>query len=279
MTAPKPNIIFKGSPNYTAGHPTPVVAIVDHITEGGKGSVLSTFQNPDPNQPGGRRSTHFLVCADGAIWQFVDVVNSAWGNGIWQQPDMSVPWIAAAYPKDVWPNGCTIQIEHEGTHGVPLTEPQYQATLALQRWLLDYFKLPPDRQHINGHYQIQSLEKVNCPGSAYPWSRLMSDLGTVAWTGDVTQPFGDPDNWHCLSTDKWVNNSQGFLNYWRANGGTNDFGYPITGAAPDARYKDAKGNPLIVQWFERARFEYHPENADPYKVLLGLVGKELLAKL
>lgn len=26
---------------------------------------------------------------------------------------------------------------------------------------------------------------------------------------------------------------------------------------------------LLVQWFERARFEYHPNNTAPYKVLLG----------
>jgi len=29
-----------------------------------------------------------------------------------------------------------------------------------------------------------------------------------------------------------------------------------------------------VQYFERARFEYHPENAAPYTVLLGLLGGE-----
>jgi hypothetical protein len=30
-----------------------------------------------------------------------------------------------------------------------------------------------------------------------------------------------------------------------------------------------------VQWFERARFELHPENPRPYDVLLGLLGNEL----
>ncbi len=30
-----------------------------------------------------------------------------------------------------------------------------------------------------------------------------------------------------------------------------------------------------VQWFERARFELHPENAPPFNVLLGLLGREL----
>lgn len=30
-----------------------------------------------------------------------------------------------------------------------------------------------------------------------------------------------------------------------------------------------------VQWFERARFELHPENPAPYQVLLGLLGNEV----
>jgi N-acetylmuramoyl-L-alanine amidase len=285
-TIQKPNTIWKGSPNYNTGHPInpsapspqpqqPVVAIIDHITEGGRNSVLAEFQSE-----ASQASTHFMVCTDGQIWQFVDLANSAWGNGIWEAPDVSVPWISDAFKNGKWPNGCTISIEHEGTHGVPLTEPQYQSTLALQRWLLSLYKLPADRNHINGHYQIQSKNRANCPGSAYPWSRLMTDLNTGGtWSGVVTEPFGDPNNWNCVETGKWVNNSQGFLDYWRKNGAMNDFGFPITGAAYDNNYKDAKGNPLVVQWFQRARFEAHPENNDPFKVLLGLVGSELLAKL
>jgi hypothetical protein len=30
-----------------------------------------------------------------------------------------------------------------------------------------------------------------------------------------------------------------------------------------------------VQWFERARFEQHPENPPPHNVLLGLLGNEV----
>jgi hypothetical protein len=29
------------------------------------------------------------------------------------------------------------------------------------------------------------------------------------------------------------------------------------------------GETLLVQYFERARFEYHPDNPAPYRVLLG----------
>jgi hypothetical protein len=36
------------------------------------------------------------------------------------------------------------------------------------------------------------------------------------------------------------------------------------------------GQQQMTQHFERARFEYHPENAGtPYEVLLGLLGREL----
>ncbi|NWJ47534.1 MAG: hypothetical protein HXX08_16875 [Chloroflexi bacterium] len=64
-----------------------------------------------------------------------------------------------------------------------------------------------------------------------------------------------------------------FLEYWMANGGLERFGYPIS-----EEYKEVDpetGNVYIVQWFERARFEYHPENQRPYDVLLGLLGKQI----
>ncbi len=67
-----------------------------------------------------------------------------------------------------------------------------------------------------------------------------------------------------------------FLDYWNTHGGLTQQGYPIT----DAYYETnaADGKPYITQYFERARFEYHPEQSDPqYQVLLGLVGKEVYA--
>lgn len=37
------------------------------------------------------------------------------------------------------------------------------------------------------------------------------------------------------------------------------------------------GQPYVVQWFERARFEEHPENAPPYNVLFGRLGADILS--
>jgi hypothetical protein len=55
-----------------------------------------------------------------------------------------------------------------------------------------------------------------------------------------------------------------FLTYWENNGGLPVFGYPIGDlVAEDGR---------VVQYFQRQRFELHPENESPYNVLLGLLG-------
>jgi hypothetical protein len=74
------------------------------------------------------------------------------------------------------------------------------------------------------------------------------------------------------------------LAYWRANGLEFDgrsgkseaeslalFGLPLSDEMPEL----IEGREYTVQWFERARFELHPENQPPYNVLLGLLGNEV----
>ena len=50
------------------------------------------------------------------------------------------------------------------------------------------------------------------------------------------------------------------------------FGYPISPARMET---NAEGHTVLTQWFERARFEYHPNNAARYKVLLGRLGAQV----
>jgi hypothetical protein len=56
-----------------------------------------------------------------------------------------------------------------------------------------------------------------------------------------------------------------FLTFYRAHNGAENFGAPLTEALWE--------RDRIVQYFERARFEYHPENPEPYRVQLGLLGE------
>jgi hypothetical protein len=48
------------------------------------------------------------------------------------------------------------------------------------------------------------------------------------------------------------------------------FGLPLS----EPQVEDTPNGKFTVQWFERARFEVHPENQTPYDVLLGLLGNE-----
>jgi hypothetical protein len=67
-----------------------------------------------------------------------------------------------------------------------------------------------------------------------------------------------------------------FYSYWERNGGLERFGYPLTEAVMEISETD--GETYLTQYFERARFEHHPEFAGTqYEVLLGLLGSERTA--
>lgn len=67
-----------------------------------------------------------------------------------------------------------------------------------------------------------------------------------------------------------------FREYWERNGGLAVFGLPIT-EARNERNRDT-GQTYLTQWFERNRFELHPENRAPYDVLLGRLGDDQLTQ-
>jgi hypothetical protein len=63
------------------------------------------------------------------------------------------------------------------------------------------------------------------------------------------------------------------LRYWNQYGGLAQFGYPLT--EPFVEVSEIDGKEYTVQYFERARFELHPENAGTaYEVLLGHLGRK-----
>jgi hypothetical protein len=96
----------------------------------------------------------------------------------------------------------------------------------------------------------------------------------------ASSPGALPSPWTCFAfgndqrtfpeTGKTV--SGDFLAYWNANGGLAQQGLPLTDLISEVNPSD--GKTYQVQYFERARFELHPENQPPYRVLLGLLGSE-----
>lgn len=92
-------------------------------------------------------------------------------------------------------------------------------------------------------------------------------LATLAGEEGMAASF-PPNQVYFPQTGHHLDNVTGFLDYWRAHGQVPIFGYPIT--------EPLLENGRIVQYFERARFEYHPELAGSgWEVQLGLLGNEL----
>lgn len=82
-----------------------------------------------------------------------------------------------------------------------------------------------------------------------------------------------PENVNCFSETAYCT-SGGIRSYWEQNGGLPVFGFPVTTTHFETN-SDTKLS-YVTQWFERNRFEYHPENQSPYDILLGRLGDEQL---
>ncbi len=114
-----------------------------------------------------------------------------------------------------------------------------------------------------------------------PYVVLLTRLGeqvTVDRRGDGPfQPVGSSAGSDCTYFPETQHSLCGrFLTFWQDHGALPSFGYPIS--EPFDELSQTDGQVHRVQYFERTRFELHPENAPPYDVLLGLLGSEELSR-
>jgi ELWxxDGT repeat protein len=151
---------------------------------------------------------------------------------------------------------------------------------------------PQQEEQIEGRpIQAQWFERNRLelhPENAAPYDVLLGRLGA-----DRLAQQGRPD-WQNFPKDEQPGDCVSFstghsvcgpiLAAWRAHGLEFDgrpgasyaeslalFGLPISSPALEV----LEGKVYMVQWFERTRFELHPENQPPYNVLLGLLGNEI----
>lgn len=161
----EPKIEWVGTLNFTVGRRgRRPIAIVDHITAGLYPGCLDWLRNP-----ASEGSAHYLVTRRGRVFQLVKDEDTAWHAGRVKKPNWSLY-------DGTNPNYATIGIEHEGQPNEPLTSAQYEATLWLHRQLVLEWGIPVDRDHIIGHYRINSVDRSNCPGPKFPWDQLFKDL-------------------------------------------------------------------------------------------------------
>ncbi len=139
------------------------------------------------------------------------------------------------------------------------------------------FGYPVTRVFEVGGRRVQYFERARFewhPENADPY-KVQLGLLTEYLTLDRTFPRGTPRPGAVYFAETGHNLGGVFLQYWRARGGLASFGYPISEELREINQAD--GKEYTVQYFERARFEYHPENAGtPFVVLLGLMGREVI---
>jgi subtilisin family serine protease len=177
----------------------------------------------------------------------------------------------------------------------PRTFPETGQTLSGR--FLDYWQrnggLPvfgyPITPQVEGEHPAQVFERARFehhPENAPPYDVLLGRIGVATLEAQGRTWWDFPTVDQAAEGCRYFAETRhslcgAFLTYWEEHGLEFDgqagssfaeslalFGMPIS----EPQEELIEGELRLVQWFERARFEYHPENAPPYDVLLGRLG-------
>jgi hypothetical protein len=192
---------------------------------------------------------------------------------------------------------------------VPDTYPPYQARYFAQtghsavNWFLETWKNTPNAMFVLGlpisqpfieesftnpgeFYRVQYFERAvleehpeNFDPTSNEYYVLGRLMGKLAAQGRENEPpfqsVADPGDgtWMAETQHTLRDSPAPFRTFFEQNGGLSVFGYPISEQFEEVNQAD--GETYWVQYFERQRMEWHPEESDPqYRVLLGLLGNE-----
>ncbi len=175
--------------NYDVGRSGhPVTAVVLHIAAGPMTAVFPTFNNPS-----GLASAHFCIGKAGQLEQYVSINDTAYAvgmrysNGRWFNPRgiaSNPSWQGLQPPYN--PNMYTISIEHEGQPEDQWTPQMYDTNNKLLQWLAQQLSQAQGKsfryivhQTLIGHYEIDPIDRPNCPGPNVEWDRIAADANAA----------------------------------------------------------------------------------------------------
>jgi spore germination protein len=191
----------------------------------------------------------------------------------------------------------TMDDEDPGRTARPAQAMRFDQTLALQRYddlefhWDDVAKSPwatytdeEDREHQvwfenrdSLRYKLDIMINFDLGGMA-AWRlgqedpAVWEDIAQMATPASRVAPVESTDDlWYFDETGHTLRTT--FLSYWLQNGGLPVFGFPQTEEFTELNADTMRDH--TVQYFERQRYEHHPEHAGtPYEVLLGRLGHE-----
>lgn len=241
--------VWSPSSNFDAGRGGVTIdRIILHTTEGGYLGSLHWLQG-QPASSNTDSSAHYIVDANGGqLAQLVHEADTAWAAGVYS-----------------W-NQRSINIEQEGWAAKGnFSDGLYQTVGALVGRIARRHNIPLDRQHVIGHMDVPRPNDHTDPGPQYDFDRVLA----IAKGGQPAAPASDQPRWF-PETRHYI--AHGFKAFYESHSDALMlFGYPLS-----EEFTDASGT--VVQWFERARFEWHPgSHQNDWDVLLGRLGADAMA--
>ena len=154
-----------------------------------------------------------------------------------------------------WPQNALALAVHLPLGGEQRATPAQLAALAtvVTRWC-DASGTPLSA--VQGH---QELQPTACPGA------LMADFIHPYRRNELA-----PHNAAQFFPETGCVVGGGFWQFWQTRGGLQIFGFPLS----NELLEDGR----VVQYFERAVLEWHPEHAAPWDILLRRIGADALAR-
>lgn len=226
--------------------------VIVHDIEGGAPGAIGRFTTA-----GEQASTQLVLDPDqGRIVQMVDLDAVAYGCGNYpynqRATQFEMPgYYGKPYRADVLDYAAKTIAYLCNRDNVPLVKLSSEQVAAGQRGVCGHENIP-NQSHID-------------PGPTFPWEQVMAAASALLNGSPAPQPdnacryFSETQHKVCLGFRAFYESHPDALQL---------FGYPISEEFV------RKSDGLTVQYFERARFEWHPGCGQPFDVELGLLGAE-----
>lgn len=179
---PTPNIWKRGGKPTRFGWDPKIVVL--HIMAGTLSGTDSWFKNPNSGA-----SAHYGIGKNGEVHQYADEISAPWANGVIRNPKAK---LIKKYNSN--PNFYTISIEHEGQTGKKWSSAMFNKSAKLTADICKRWNIPIDRSHIIGHYEIDSVNRPNCPGTGLTsrWKEYINKVQEYAYPKPNPKPDPEP---------------------------------------------------------------------------------------
>lgn len=180
-TIAKPDVIWIPSPSFNSRNLlNEIDSVVIHTTEVSLAGTLDIFRNRE-----NAVSAHFVIAANGDIYQMVDTKERAWHATYYNDRSIGIEMVGYASQRSTWnANNLSALTDlmswlMQAYPHIPLTRPTGNA----YDYPNDSFNAPG----IVAHGQVQPWNRTD-PGPYFPWNTVLSDVADRLAAAAVPEP-------------------------------------------------------------------------------------------